>query len=86
MNYEISKELFEVVMNIETERLFYRSDEMLSSSIAMNENLISINDFFFKCIDFIESKGQKLNRTIDNSEELKAAVFAFCEELIKEGK
>lgn len=58
MDYKISKELFEAVMGIETDRLFctgsfIKNDSNYLSTSIIEENKISINDFFFKCKEWV---------------------------------
>lgn len=92
MKYEISKELFEAVMGsyshfgtlcnrefdciIDNEILYYEKYNGNTS--------ISINDFFFKCIDYLQKN--HINIDLNTNSDLKADIFEYIDNLLKVNK
>ena len=75
MSYEISKELFEAIMSLDSGRI-----NVFDSSITYNygHNCISINDFFFKCKEWAYNQGYIIYSSTKSCSMFKKEAQLYC--------
>ena len=84
MKYKISKELFEAVFNEELANIEIGIHSVVAYIIDGTEFTEDINDFFFKCIDFMNDNDIEYYLSVSN--DIRNDVFEFLDNWLKINK